>query len=316
MAIEKTLKEIQEFTKSKGHPKCACLLPDYALNTRAIATDYSVWLKNKYSHNETIAIEDFIWAIIRVSPPMGITELTLPRYEAFIRRQVNYLLKKDFGEYIFFFNMEAEIDLRLALILGMLRNNYDGFTMTSIIHKFLTMIMGAHSLKFMNTGNLLSKAYDFRNGMIENEKKIFNNDLSHSYWTKFNLPDNSQIEDLNNINYSAIINFQSKLNLLPLMTRIHLFDLIGLRKNPNKLSLSSINPFKVYHQVKYWGINLTESTSKLIDSGLINKSNESFSLSSNHIEEFVEVAIVYKKILPFFLLWSAFGFDFHRMEVS
>ncbi len=273
MSIEETFEDLQQYTRIAGHQKCFCLSPDHSLVSKVFQTDYSSWIRQKIINRNYSAIADFVWIVFRVMPRM-LPENLIPYEEAIARKNVHYLLNIDFQEFINIPNKEAEIDLRVGLILGMFRESYDGFTMISETPKYITMIMLAHSIKYINAEKLLSSANEFLDRSISLDKVIFKNDLTRSFWQKYELPDSDQLKELSNIDYQSAKNIQSVLKSLPIMSRVHLFDLAGIRKDENNKVLKRVSSSNVYHQIKYWGINVSESIDRLYKANVISRETD------------------------------------------
>jgi len=269
MSFEETIKELTEFTSLSGHPDCPCLSPDYAPTTKVLLTDYSPWIKKKLVSHDLVAIQNFVWAIMRTVPPLGLSKDFIPMWEKHIRQNVDYLIHKNYEEYLLFPNSEAEIDLKAAVILGLFRGGYDGFTMNQETPNYIALMMLAHPMRFKNAETLLTRAKTFVHERIAFDRVMFKGDASRSFWIKFNLPDQNQLNESYAVDYQPTNNLQKLLQAIPLVSRIHLFDLSGITKDRCKSVFKPVTPTNIYHQVKYWGINLQESTETLLDAGLL-----------------------------------------------
>jgi hypothetical protein len=88
-------------------------------------------------------------------------------------------------------------------------------------------------------------------------------------WNKFALLENTQFTQPAFVDDAESVEFQQRIHSIPLVSRAHFFDLLTLNKHLGRSMFESIEVAEIHRRIAYWGLDINQSTTQLINSGLV-----------------------------------------------
>ncbi|MCK4224565.1 MAG: hypothetical protein KAX39_05250 [candidate division Zixibacteria bacterium] len=231
-----------------------CLDKKYSPFSHIPCVDFSPRLLSRIVEKDYKAIGVFLWQILDADAEfvrnywenIAIQFLTMP---------LNRNLAHGTGQ--------AYTELRCALILISLHNDFNDFILSTDAPRYLSTVMLPHLFDPEGIGELIERANSF----------ILRMRKDAPFWKEFPLFTSEQFSDIKPPKDPQLLNFQQKLRELPLGTRAHFFDILQYFRFGNKPKRRPLEEMTFYDTRKR-GLDAHESAEKLVESGLVIRVND------------------------------------------
>ena len=284
--------ELLALVNGRGHKDFFCLHNLYSPGSRIPAIDFSPWIIEKLEKGDQEALRILLWELVRGNPGLSISvgdEEDEPNFmKSWWLSDMDKIMDADLSNYIIA-DEKVLNEIRTFMFLGLIQ---EGLHMSKLAFK-LSEILIPWKIGFKNFELLIDRANRFIKKMREDENCW--KDLTFYKIDNFPNPAREEFSLFNKI-----------LSGLPLITRLHFFDVCGYTqygKGPVKKTLDDMTFFPT----RQMGIDTNESAQILLKSGLVNEfKDQSLLLSMRTKEELT--SMLNNEGLPFKKSWKKAAF--------
>jgi hypothetical protein len=222
--------------------------------------DYSPWLVDRVQAHDAEAIADFVWEIVQANPGVGVgTDGFREHWKDHARKIFMY----DLGQHLDSTSTVAFDELRAALVLILLHDNFSGFIIASDAPRYLATVMLPHVFHAKSVEALVTAANEFIRHMRKDTP----------YWLDVPLYRIAGLNPWENPPPEEHIDFLMILGKLPFASRTHLFD-FTFRNEIRGPSTTHIADRSTSYPTRMRGIDAEESTRLLMDAGILMRSED------------------------------------------
>ncbi len=253
--IPVTPRDLTKFAAGRGHPDFPCLSPMYSPTSRIPCADFSRWLCDRIEANDAEAVAEFVWRTVEGNPGVG---LGSDGFREHWQRNARQLLQLPLDAYLRGGTPQAYLELRAALVLILLHDNFGGFIMASDAPRFLATVMIPHCFQPVEVEQLAKRANAFIRKMREDTP----------FWEDFPLFRVGESLPWPVPPHPAAQKFCAALRWLPLGSRSHFFDAAASalsRKSGGQQALDKTTSYRTRKR----GVDGVESAALLLQSGLL-----------------------------------------------
>jgi hypothetical protein len=248
------------YTHGRGHAEFPCLSRTYSPGSRVPCADFSPWLCERVRANDADALADFVWRVVQANPGAGVGD---DAFRTHWQDHAKQILGFRLDHYLHTETPDAFTELRAALVLVLLHDNFGGFVMASDAPHYLATVMLPYVFKTVEVEELIRRA----NGFIRHMRK------DSPFWEDFPLFKPAGLDPWNEPRPEEATGFCRVLRTLPLATRDHLFDFASLSDRRASSGSQPLDQATSYGTRKR-GIDAEESARLLLQSGLLVRSDD------------------------------------------
>ncbi len=200
------------YARDRGHAEFPCLSKTYSPGSRVPCADFSPWLYERIRADDADTIADFVWSIVQANPGAGAGDEVFRKHW---KDLANRILGFRLDRYLRIETPETYIELRAALVLILLHDNFGGFVMAGDAARYLATVMLPYVFKTIDEAELITRA----NWFIRHMRK------DTPFWQDFPLFEPSAFDSWTQARPKEVTEFCQILRTLPLATRKRFFDI-------------------------------------------------------------------------------------------
>src|SRR5690349_11242540 len=242
------------FAGGAGHPDFPCLSRTHAPSSCVPCADFSPWLAERIRQGDAEAVGEYLWRLREANPGLG---EPLDRLRQHYTELASRILTAPLDRHLAGADVQAYLDLRVALVLLAVHEGFSGFIMTGEAGDFVAAVMAPHSLHLVDAERLV----DARNEFVSQMGREM------SYWAAWppltleGLPPLAAPDD------ASLRRLQDALLGLPLGARAHAVDSIRhLSAHPHvPKTLASLSRYETRKR----GLEVSVSSRLILASGLV-----------------------------------------------
>ncbi len=246
--------DLPGFAAGTGHPDFPCLSRAHNASSCVPCTDFSPWLLERVRRGDIDGIGDYLWRIRQANPGVGASEEEFrQRYRALAASIMEAPLETCLPGS----SDDACVDLRVALVLLAAHEGFSGFIMTGEAADFLAAAVCPHAYHLAGAERLVELRNDFVRRMAS----------EMSYWSTWPPLSADTLHPIAPPQDPDVTQLLALLLPLPLGVRAHAADVLRhLVADPSTpRTLASLSRYETRKR----GLDVTESTRLIMDSGLV-----------------------------------------------
>ena len=241
------------FAAGEGHPDFPCLSRTHSPSSCVPCVDFSPWLRERIRERNTDAIGDYLWQVRQPNPGVG---ESVGQFRQHYRALAGVLLAAPLTTHLVA-DDSALLDLRTALVMLAVHENFSGFIMTGDAADFVAAVMSPHRVRLRQVETLVVR----RNAFVAHMAGEM------SYWagwptlTPETLPAGGPADE------PALRELLALLALLPLGSRAHAADALRHFSADTRTprTLASLSRYEIRKR----GLDVAESTRRIMASGMM-----------------------------------------------
>jgi hypothetical protein len=246
--------DLTAFAGGNGHPDFPCLSRAHNPSSCVPCVDFSPWLREQVRRGDVDSAGEYLWRIRQANPGVGETE------EGFRRRYralAASMLEAQLGMHLRDGSEDAYLDLRVAMILLAAHEGFSGFIMTGEAADFLAAAVSPYSFTLAGTERLVELRNEFVQRMAS----------EMSYWSTWPPLAADALLPIVPPDDPDLATLLTLLLPLPLGARAHAADV--LRHLVTDPGMPRTLPSLSRYETRKRGLNVTESTRLIMDTGLV-----------------------------------------------
>jgi hypothetical protein len=300
------IEELRVLVNGRGHKEFFCLDDVYSPGSRIPAIDFSSWIKDKIREGDREALKLLFWELVKAyqGPIYQIVvgwvggrfesrvEDGLASFKNEWQSSIDPIVDADISHFVVG-DPEILVEIKALMFLASLRNRSCGwFVIATPYPLFLSRILIPWNVRFTNLETLVDKANDF---ILKMRKDV-------EYWRGVPLFEMSKLTIPERIKNGTSSFFLKQIGSFPFSTRLHFFDICSYTKYGAKPLGMPIREM-TYYATRALGIDEKESSKLLINSTLVQESNDPYLFLSSKTKE--ELILISEDAgLPFSRSWN------------
>jgi len=242
------------FAAGLGHDEFPCLSRTHSPSSCVPCVDFSTWLRERVRRADLEAVGEYLWRVREANPGAG---GSVEEFRARFRSLAEAILSAPLHRHLANVSEEADLDLRVTLVLLAAHEVFSGFVMTGEAADFVAGVMAPHALELTDARELTERRNAF----------VLTMGQEMSYWSSWPEIEPEALPPLTPPVEPRLQSLLDALATLPLGARAHAVDALRHLSTDPKAprTLASLSRYETRKR----GLDVARSTELILARGLV-----------------------------------------------